>query len=124
MILFDGAKAAPIFVDTNTCEAVRRAVEDLAEDFARVRQPSRKIERQISQANKFLVIIGTLNPEYVVRSPRLCRREDVSRVPHRLALPLTIVVLGATGAGSRRDGNVNSRKLFSAALLRRDANNS
>ena len=35
LILFDGAKVAPIFVDTNANEAVLRAANDLAVDFAR-----------------------------------------------------------------------------------------
>ena len=60
LVLFDGTTIAPIFVDTNSNEAVLRAVNDLAEDFARVTGTKAQIEKQISSHTTVQIIIGTL----------------------------------------------------------------
>jgi hypothetical protein len=66
LILFDGASAAPIFVETNADGAVVRAAGDLAEDFARVTGSKAEMEKQISSNNKVQIIIGTLGQSEMV----------------------------------------------------------
>jgi hypothetical protein len=66
LILFDGKKVAPIFVDTNSNEAVLRAVEDLARDFARVTGNKAEIKKQISPDTKGRIIIGTLGKSKLI----------------------------------------------------------
>jgi hypothetical protein len=66
LTLFDGTKAAPIFVDANADGAVLRAANDLAEDFARVTGTKAEIEKQISSNNKVQIIIGTLGKSELI----------------------------------------------------------
>lgn len=66
LILFDGTKAAPIFVDTNVSAAVQRAANDLAEDFARVTGVKPEMEGQISPDKNVRLIIGTLGQSKLV----------------------------------------------------------
>ena len=66
LVLFDGVKVAPIFVDVNTNEAVLRAANDLADDFARVTAVKSEIEKQLSPDKKVHIIIGILGQSPLV----------------------------------------------------------
>ena len=66
LILFDGAKVAPILVDTNTDGPVLRAATDLAEDFSRVTGATPEVGDQFPPGRGVLLIIGTIGQSQVV----------------------------------------------------------
>jgi hypothetical protein len=66
LVLFDGAEMTPIFVEANTNEAVWRAANDLAEDFARVTTIRPKIEQQLSPDKNVRIIVGILGQSQLI----------------------------------------------------------
>jgi hypothetical protein len=66
LTLFDGTKAAPIFVETNANQAVVRAANDLADDFARVTKVKPELEKQVSPNQPVHILIGTLGQSQLI----------------------------------------------------------
>ena len=66
LVLFDGVKVAPIFVEANATGPVRRAAYDLAQDFERVTGGRPEMERQISTGQGVQIFIGTLGQSKLV----------------------------------------------------------
>lgn len=114
LILFDGANATPIFVDTNADAAVLRAATDLAEDFARVTAARPGVERRILAGGKSCVIIGTLGQSNLVDLLSAQGKLDASGVKGQwesyvlevLTNPLPNVDRALVIAGSDRRGTI------------------
>ena len=65
-ILAGGKNAAVILVETNADRAVLRAANDLADDFARVTETRPEIKSEISAAEKFSIIVGTVGESKII----------------------------------------------------------
>ncbi len=114
LTLFDGMGVAPIFVETNANEAVLRAANDLAEDFARVTGTKAEMEKQILSGQKVRIIIGTLGQSKLIDQLSAQGKLDTSGITGQwesyalqvVTNPLPNVDRALVIAGSDRRGTI------------------